>query len=371
MNSKELKEHLKTLVEMDAASGFEDTVQDYLRDEWADLVNDFDNDGLGSLFGIKHGNGQDPRKRIMLSAHVDEIGLVVRRIREGYLQVASIRGMDSRLMLAKPVLIHTRTRALKGIVAAVPPHIANATGGRHRYVSFDDQWIDLGLPAEIVDELVEVGDMVTMEAPMLDLQGDIVAGKVMDDRASVAAVTACLHHLQTRQHSWDVYATATAQEETGVKGATTAAYGIKPDLAIALDVTFAKQPGLSGNNYPGLAEGPTVGIGANFHDGLVKGLHAAAKRLEMKLFEQPIPGASGTDARAIQLSHAGVPTVLLGIPIRNMHSPVETLSIKDIDRAGRLMAEFISGLAEDYLDTIQWKPDDEDNHDNGDNDLDE
>jgi putative aminopeptidase FrvX len=252
-------------------------------------------------------------------------------------------------------------------VAAVPPSMSHTQGGSGKYVPFGEQWIDVGLPADEVERLVQVGDMVTMEAPILELGGDVVAGKAMDDRASVTAVTACLHHLQTYHHSWDVYAVATAQEETGVKGATTAAYYAKPDLAIALDVTFAQQPGVNGDQYPKLGNGPTIGVGANFHDGLVGGLQDAAKRLEMKLFVRGIPGASGTDARAIQLSHAGVPTVLLGIPIRNMHSPVETLNLKDVERVGRLMAEFISGLADDYLDTIQWKPDDE-HDDNGDTD---
>jgi endoglucanase len=214
------------------------------------------------------------------------------------------------------------------------------------------------LPQAEVEQLVRIGDMVTMDASALDLQGDKIAGKAMDDRASVAAVTACLHYLHNRLHNWDVYAVASAQEETGLKGAATAAYRIKPDLAIALDVTFAQQPDVNGDEYPKYGQGPVIGIGPNFHDGLYKDLHKAAKRLEMVLFLEPTPGRSGTDAWAIQVSHAGVPTALLGIPIRNMHSPVETVSLKDVDRCGRLMAEFISDLADDYLDTIQWQPDD-------------
>ena len=360
MEKEALKEHLKALVEINAPSGMETPVADYLREAWADLVDEFESDGLGSLIGIKRGTGAEPRKRIMLSAHMDEIANVVSEIRDGYLRLEDIHGTDYRINLAKPVLVHTQTRVLKGVIAAVPPHISNQTGETDKYTPRNQQWVDLGLPAEEVEELVNIGDFVTMDAPPLDLMGDKIASKAMDDRASVAAVTACLHYLQNRFHTWDVYATASAQEETGLKGARTASYYINPDLAIAIDVTFAQQSGVSGDDYAKLGSGPCIGLGPNFHPGLYKGLQDTAKHLEMSTFIEPTTGSSGTDAAAIQISRAGIPTALLALALRNMHSPIETLSLKDIQRTGRLMAEFISGLAEDYLDTIQWKTDDDD-----------
>lgn len=360
MEKEALKEHLKALVEINAPSGMETPVADYLREAWADLVDEFETDGIGSLIGIKRGTGAEPRKRIMLSAHMDEIANIVVEVRDGYLRLEDIWGTDYRINLAKPVLVHTSTRVLKGVVAAVPPHISNQTGERNNYTPRNQQWIDLGLPAEDVEVLVNVGDFVTIDAPMLELMGGKVAGKAMDDRASVAAVTACLHYLQNRLHTWDVYATASAQEETGLKGAKTAAFHIAPDLAIAIDVNIAEQSGVSGDEYPKLGDGPCLGLGPNFHPGLYKGLQDAAKRIEMSVPIDAMPGGSGTDAWAIQISRAGVPTALLSLALRNMHSPIETLSLKDVDRTGRLMAEFISGLAEDYLDTIQWKIDDDD-----------
>lgn len=354
MDEKKLKDHIRTLSELHGPSGYEGPVREHLREVWQDLVDRFEVDGLGSLVGIKHGTGPEPRKRIMLCAHMDEIAFLVQEVRDGYIKLHNIWGNDSRINLAKPVVVHTSERTLKGVIGAIPPHISNQTGETKEYTPLDQQWVDVGLPAEEVEAMVDVGDIVVMDAPMLELQGDRIAGKALDDRAAVASVTACLEYLQGRNHSWDVYAVASAQEEVGVRGAQTSAYHVKPDAAIAIDVTFAQQPGVSGDERVKLGDGPTIGIGPNFHPGLYDGLHEAAKRIEVSLFVNAIPGRSGTDARAIQVSNVGVPTALLGIPVRNMHSSVETASLKDIDRTGRLMAEFVAGLADDYLDTFEW-----------------
>jgi tetrahedral aminopeptidase len=158
----------------------------------------------------------------------------------------------------------------------------------------------------------------------------------MDDRACVACVTVCLEALKGLRHSWDVYAVATVQEETGLFGAMTAAYHIKPNIAIALDVTFAEQPGVDTDKASEMNGGPVIGVGPNFHQRLRDKLMATAKYHEIKVQDDATPGASGTDAWAIQISNQGVPTALLGLPIRNMHSPVETLDLRDIERTGRL-----------------------------------
>lgn len=359
----DLKDHLKRLTELHAPSGHEEPARAYVREVWSAWVDEFQVDGLGSLIGLKRGTGKEPRKRIMLSAHMDEIAMMVTEVREGYLRVMSMAGVDGRTLQAKSVIVHGR-RQLIGTVAAVPPHISSRTGaGKTMYPKIDEQWIDLGLPAKEVEKLVREGDLVTMDAPMLELKGDLVAGKVMDDRASVAVVSYCLELLQRRHHVWDVYAVASTQEEKGLLGATTAAFAIKPDLGVALDVNFAKQPGVNEDGTPEVGKGVTISIGPNFHPGLVKSLKEVAKECEIPIIIDPLPGAVGTDSWVIQVAHQGVPTALLGVPIRNMHSTVETASLRDIKRAGRLLAEFISGLDEDYLTTIDWDHgDDDENH---------
>lgn len=353
----DLKAHLKSLVEAHAPSGHEAPVRAIVRDSWETLVDDFDQDKLGSLIGIKKATQSlaTPRK-IMLAAHMDEIGMMVRDIVDGFIFVHRISGVDNRVMLAQPVIVHGK-EALPGLVAATPPHLLSAAD-RKKYPSFNQLVIDVGLPADEVEDLVKIGDLITPDTQLLELQGDFVAAKAMDDRACVAAVTFALHELQQMQHSWDVYATATVQEESGLIGAGTAAYHITPDVAIALDVGFAEQPGVSSGTIS-IGKGPSVALGANFHPRLYDKIIDVAKQYEIKYQSEPIPTRSGTDAWAIQVSQSGVPTALFSLPLRNMHSPVETLSLKDIERTGRLLAQFIASLDADFMAAIDWNTQDE------------
>lgn len=351
------KEHLKKLVEAHAPSGHESTISDILRDDWADLVDEFDSDKLGSLIGIKRATQPlDKPRKIMLAAHTDEIGLMVREIEDGFIYLHSIGGIDSRVMMAQPVMVHGK-RQLPGVVATVPPHMLTANE-RKKYPAMDALVVDVGLPADEVDDLVRIGDLVTVDVPMLELKGRKVAAKAMDDRACVAVITTCLHELQKMHHSWDVYATATVQEEVGLRGATTSANHIQPDIAIAMDVGFADQPGVSNGGKMG--DGPLLGMGANFHPKLGEKLKDVAKYYDIKWQKDIIPGRSGTDAWAIQVSQNGVPTALLSVPLRNMHSPVETLDLKDIERTGRLLAHFICSLDGDFMEALSLMPSNDD-----------
>lgn len=349
----DLKEHLRTLVESHAPSGHEAPIRALIRAAWTDYVDEFQQDGLGSLIGIKRATTPtDPPRKIMLAAHMDEIGMMVRDVVDGFIYVHRISGVDNRVMPAQTVLVHG-VRPLLGIVASTPPHLSKPNE-RSKYPTFNELIVDVGLPADEVAQLVRIGDLITVDVPMIDLQGKKVAGKAMDDRACVAAVTLCMVELAKMQHRWDVYAVATVQEETGLYGAATAANLIRPEIAIALDVTFAPQPGVDGDDTREMGKGPVISYGPNFHTKLVDKLKDSANRTELKLQEDVIAGASGTDAWAIQISREGVPTALISIPIRNMHSPVETVDLRDIERAGRLLAQFIAGLDADFLSSIAW-----------------
>ena len=348
------KDHLKRLVETHAPSGYEAPVAELLREDWAELVDEFDSDRLGSLIGIKRGVGEAaPRRKIMLAAHMDEIGLMVREVEDGFVYVHRVSGIDPRVMLAQTVLVHGE-RPLPGVVATMPPHMQSAEDTK-KYAPIDALVVDVGLPAADVAQLVRVGDLVTVDAPMIDLKGRQVAAKAMDDRACIAVITTCLQLLRRMTHSWDVYAAATVQEEVGLRGATTAANHIEPDCAIALDVGFAEQPGVT-TGAGKLGAGPQLGIGANFHPWLVERLKAVAAYHDIKWQADIEPGRSGTDAWAIQVSRSGVPTALLSIPLRNMHSPVETLDLKDIERCGRLLAHFIAELDDEFVDSLSLMP---------------
>lgn len=344
----DLNAHLRAMVEAHAPSGHEGPLRDYLGGVWGPLSDELSTDGLGSLIATKRPTrGQEPSLRIMLAAHMDEIGLMVREVVDGFISLHRISGVDNRVLPAQAVIVHGR-RPLPGVVAAKPPHML-PMAERRNYEPLDQLLVDVGLEPAEVEALVQPGDLITQDAPMIELQNGRLAGKAMDDRASVAALTVCLQQLQTLQHGHEVCAVATAQEETGLLGARTAAWRVKPDLAIALDVDFAVQPGVEADNSVVLGKGPGLPVGPNFHRRLVERLRDTARRHEIPLQGGVIAGASGTDAWAIQVARAGVPTALLGIPVRNMHSPVETLDPRDIERAGRLLAHFIADVEGDFL----------------------
>jgi endoglucanase len=215
--------------------------------------------------------------------------------------------------------------------------------------------VDVGLRHAEVEELVRVGDVVSFAQLPLELTGGAVAGHTLDNRASVAAVTHCLELLQRRKHAWDVWAVASVQEEIGLTGAYTSPFAIQPDFAIALDVTFAKGPGSTDWRTVPLGKGIALAWGPNIHPALYEALTKIADELDIPYSPEPAPSMTGTDAAAIQIVRAGIPCVLVSTPLRYMHTPVETVVLKDIQRAGRLIAEFISALPVDFMQTLEWK----------------
>lgn len=349
----DLKAHLKKLVEAHGPSGYEAPVRAILAEEWRALTDEQSQDKLGSLVAVKKATEANsaPARRIMLAAHIDEIGMLVRDIVDGFLYVTRISGVDNRVMLAQTVRVHGKGgRSFVGVVASVPPHLLT-DAQRQKYPAWEELIIDVGLPAAEVEEWVRIGDPVTVEAPMVELLGGKVAAKAMDDRACVAIVTATLHELAKLRHRWDVYAVGTVQEETGLNGAATAADFVAPDIAIALDVGFARQPGVEGDDMGG---GPVLAIGPNLHPKLVDKLRETAKRSDIKIQDEALAGPTGTDAWAIQIARNGIPTALLSLPLRSMHSPVETADLRDIERTARLLATFIAELDDDFLNTLAW-----------------
>lgn len=344
----DLTAHLSELIAAHGPSGHEGPVREVIRTAWAPLVDEFQQDGLGSLIGIRHANRSAPtRRRIMLAAHMDEIGMMVRDIRDGFLFVRAVAGFDHRLAPALPVTVYGE-RELPGVVATTPPHLLTPEL-RREYPAWDSLMVDLGLPADEVASLVQIGDLVTPDAPLLELRNGRLAGKAFDDRACVAIVTHCLHELQHMQHRWEVLAAATAQEESGLLGARTAAQLMQPDVAIALDVGFAAQPGINEEEAVILGGGPVLAFGANIHPAVFQGLQETAQKYEIAHQVEAVPAATGTDAWAIQTACDGIPTALISLPLLNMHSPVETLDLRDIERCGRLLAHFIASLPADFL----------------------
>ncbi|MBN1261542.1 MAG: M42 family metallopeptidase [Anaerolineae bacterium] len=343
-------ETLALLTKLSEALGppsWEHEVRTLVQAEWESLVDDMRTDAMGNLIGLKRGSGPAPRRSLMLAAHIDEIGLIVTSIKEGFLHIAPIGGADRRVLLGLEVVVHGH-KPLRGIIGTRPPHVLSDQE-RKETVPWEKLFVDVGLPQEHVADLVPVGSPVSIYRQVSTLRHNLVAGKALDNRASVAALTLALESLQSRKHAWDIYAVATVQEELGTKGAVTSAFGIDPDLAIALDVTFGKQ---ANDSKPGafeLNKGPTIGVGPNFHPQIVSRLREQAEAQEIPVQIEPLPGSSGTDAWSIQVAREGIPCGLLSIPVRYMHQPVETLALPDVERTARLLAAFMAGLEPEFM----------------------
>lgn len=347
-------ELLKQLTETPGPSGYEQRVAERISQLWEPYTSNVIVDRIGSVFATRQGSGIEPRPQLLLAAHMDEIGLMVTELTGhngyGFLRVTKVGGVDIRHLYAQTVIVHGR-RDLPGVLASLPARMLPSERSSKPY-GFDDLVVDPGLPMETVQELVDVGDFISFRQPLRKLMGNVATGKAIDNRASVAAVTRCLQQLDGRDHDWDVVAAATAQEETRLLGAYTGAFSQEPDAAIAIDVSFAKGAGLSESGYPDLNSGPQLEIGPNIHPGIYRALQDAAKAIEMEVSVATHSRASGTDAFGLQIARAGVPTGLVGIPLRYMHTMVETVSTKDIDRTGRLLAEFITRLDSAFLTDI-------------------
>jgi endoglucanase len=343
---------LRRLSEASGVSGYEHQVRDIVREEMGRFSDEIRTDALGNVIAFKRGSAPEPRPAVMIATHMDEIGLMVSDLEEGFIHFQQVGGYDDRVLLGQEVMVHGR-RDLAGIIGARPPHVLPREE-RDKPIPYDKLRIDIGLSPEEVTTLVRVGDLITMNRKLVELKGGLVAGKALDDRVSVVAAAVCLEELSRMHHLWDVYAVATVQEEMGYQGSITSTYGLQPEVGIAVDVTFAKQPGTPDEHTYELGKGPTIGCGPNFHPKLQEALVETARVLEISAPLEPSERPGGTDAYAIQISRVGIPAALLSIPVRSMHTPVETVAVKDVERTGRLLAAFISRLDETFLQSLVW-----------------
>jgi tetrahedral aminopeptidase len=344
---------LKNLISAPGLSGHEGTVRSLIESAWEPYTDRIEVSKLGSLHGLQRGGGPEPRPSLLIAAHMDAVGFMVTSIVDGFLRFTEIGGVDHRLLPGQLVTVHGR-KDLPAIIAQPSPRLLPP---KHRDgpVPQEYLWIDTGLTPGEVQDLVRPGDLVSFAQIPFETAGETLTGHSLDNRASVAALTICLAELKQRPHHWDVWAVATSQEEETLGGALTSAFSIQPEIAVAVDVTFGSSPGSPGHKTYPLGEGPTLGWGPNIHPALYNSFKDLAERLEIPYNMEAMPRHSGTDAMALQVVQEGIPSMVVSIPLRYMHSPVEMVSIKDIRRTGRLLAEFAAHLDADYMNSITWE----------------
>ncbi|MEM3699565.1 MAG: M42 family metallopeptidase [Candidatus Bathyarchaeia archaeon] len=333
-----LVETLEKLSNACGVAGREDEVRSLMKTFLKPYVDEVREDKLGNVIGVKKGEKNAPK--VMLAAHMDEIGLLVKTIsKDGYLQFTKIGGIDDRILLAQKVIVYTEKGPLHGIIGSKPPHIQKEEE-RKKVLTYDELFIDIGAENEEQAKKmgVKIGDSVGFDIKFAKVGKDIVIGKAFDDRVGCTVMIETMKQLKKTECT--IYAVGTVQEEVGLRGATTAAFGIYPDVGIALDVTVAgDMPGVKEVETPiKLRKGPTIGImdmGLITHPKVLRLLVEAAE--ENKIPYQLEAGLAGsTDAARISLTREGVPSGVICVPTRYIHSPTSLLSLKDTEYAVKL-----------------------------------
>lgn len=338
-----MRDTLKKLCALRAVSGFEYRIFDEAAKLFKPYADEVYSDRLGNLIAVKR-CGKENAKRVMIEAHMDEIGLMVREIDErGFISFVSVGGIDPRILPASEVIVHGK-RDLKGVIGAKPPHLQEASEA-DKAPKIKDMTIDVLLEPDEVRELVSVGDSVTLCSDTTALSGDILSGKTMDDRACVAVLVKTMQSLSRLRLEADIYAVCAVCEEVGGRGAMTSGFDIMPDIAIALDVTHGVTPDNSRDAFE-LGSGAAISTGPNIHPALFERLLSAAKDGGIKYSVEVEGGDTGTDAWLLQVCSTGIPTALLSVPLRYMHTSVETLSESDLNACRELLVRFIAEIGD-------------------------
>lgn len=353
MNDKDFA-FLKELVETPSPSGYEQPVQRLLRRELEGVADEVRTDVMGNL--IARIAGAENAPRLMIAGHCDEIGFMVKYIDDnGFLFFAPIGGIDPHLVPGQRVRVHTASGPIPGVVGKKPIHLIEAKE-RETVVKFKNQFIDIGCcDRQSAQALVAIGDPVTFDVGLERLQQDRVTSRAFDDKVGAFVVAEVLKEVRRRGPApVDLFGVSTVQEEVGLRGGATSTYGVAPDIGIVVEVGFATDFPEMDKKEIGefkVGAGPILSRGANINPALYDLLVRTAQEEGIAYQIKGEPRATGTDANVMQLSRAGVATALVRVPLRYMHTPVEVLSLEDLQQAVKLLAGLVYrvGAREDFI----------------------
>jgi endoglucanase len=337
----------KTVLATPSPSGYESPLQQVVRDYCAPFADQVTGDVHGNVMAVRNPGAE---RRVMLAGHCDQIGLIVQYIdSDGYLFIQGIGGWDPQMLVGQRTTVWTDGGPVFGVIGRKPIHLLTEEE-RKQVPKLKDLWLDIGAAnKEEAEKLVRVGDAITVELAYREMRNDRVASPAMDDKCGLWVVMEALRRIDAQKLRWAVYAVSTVQEEVGLRGARTSAFGIDPHVGVAVDVTHATDCPTIEKKEEGdiaLGKGPVIERGPNMNPIVVRRLIETAKAHEIPLQISASGKATGTDANSIQVNRAGVATGLVSIPNRYMHSPVEVIALPDMDRAADLLARFCESLGE-------------------------
>ncbi len=338
---KTARAFLRDLIESISPSGYEAEAAVVWEAYARGFADEVRRDVHGSTHAVVNPGGSP---RIMLAGHIDEIGFMVTHIdKEGYLWIQPVGGWDAQIPQGQRVTLRGRKGHVRGVIGKGPIHLM-PPDARNKVTGLDKLWVDIGAKDQKdAEKRVAVGDPLVLGYGYEELPRDLAVGRGFDNRAGAFVVLEAARRAQALSPKAEIHAVATAQEEIGLRGATTSTFAIEPQVGIAVDVTFATDHPAMGDavkreNMIKLGQGPVLTRGPNINGRVFDLLRATAKAKKIGVQINAEPRGTGTDANVMQLSRAGVATALVGIPNRYMHSPCEMVSLKDLDRAAALLA---------------------------------
>jgi endoglucanase len=339
---------LKTLAETPSPSGYEQPVQAVVRQWAAEYSDDVRTDVHGNVVATVNPAGAP---RVLLDGHCDQIGMMIQHIDDnGFLYALPIGGWDVQILLGQKVTVWTASGPVPGVVSRKATHLLTQDE-RNKVPEFHELWIDVGAQSGAeARECVAVGDPATVELGFRSIRRDLVCGPKLDNTAGVFVVFEALRRIAGKKVAASVHVVSAVQEEIGLRGAQTAAYGVNPHVGVAVDVTHATDcPTIDkrANGVVALAKGPVLFRGPNVNPVLFQRLRGIAVHRNIPIQLKGANRGASNDANPIQLTRSGVATAWIGVPNRYMHSPVEMVSLTDLDHAAELLSQFLLSLKPD------------------------
>lgn len=332
-------ETIKKLACAKGPTGFETAAAEAAVEAMKPLVEEAYLDHMGNAIGVLR-CGRPNAKKIVLDAHLDEVGMIVTGYDDGFLRFTQLGGIDPRVLLNREVTIMTQPEITGIIWGALPEDSSKA-------IPMANLRIDTGLLAEEVKALIPIGTPVTYAEDVQMLGENGIAGKSLDDRSCFAVLLRTVELLRARERDVDIYVLGSVGEETDSRGAIAAVYNIAPDYAVAVDVTFGKSPDCSGDDCFGMGKGPVLGVGPNIPNWMFCRMKQKATAEQIPFGVEVMAGSTGTNGWDIQILRAGIATAILSIPLKYMHTPVEVIDQRDVEQSARLLAAFVEHIGEE------------------------
>ena len=336
-----MRQALERLCTCTAPSGFEGPAAAVAAELLRPLVDEVSIDRMGNVLGVRRSKTPGAPK-LLLDAHLDEIGLIVTGVEDGFLRFRSIGGVDPRMLPGRELVVLTDP-PLRGLVACP------AGGDENKSVPLNELYVDVGLSQEEAERAVPVGTPMVYRAGCFPLGEDQMCGKSMDDRACFVTLLRAAELLRDKELDVELHILGSTREEVSGAGAVVGTWAVAPDFCVAVDVTHGKTPDGPADKTFDLGGGPAIGVGPNMTRWMTERMIAKAREHSIPYQLEIMSGHTGTNGWEMQISREGVATSVLSLPLKYMHTPVETLSLADMEGVAQLLAAFTENLGKEAV----------------------